>query len=62
MKEEDLETIKQKVEYINDKVTMLCVWKDDFEERYKSDMGWIKCLLKVIIAILVVLLGLVTYL
>jgi len=62
MEKEDLQEIEERVKYINHKVTALCVWKDEFEKRYESDMRWIKCMLKAIVIILSVLLGLVTYL
>jgi len=62
MEQDTLKEIEDRVKYINHKVTALCVWKDEFEKRYDSDMRWIKCMLKAIVIILSVILGLVTYL
>jgi len=51
-----LNKIEERLEYINDRVTELVVWRDEFEKYIKAQFRWIKTLIGIVIAILLALL------
>jgi len=54
----EFKELKEKVEYINHKVTELYAKFDIFQDRYESDIKWIKFALKILFAMVLALFGL----